>query len=263
MNHSMLAQPTSISPPSEQDNERHLCGAVIPAASVTLHDRREMYALLRMYFAGTTRGRFEDDLRDKEAVILLREAASGRIKGFSTFTRMTVDFEGAPIVAFFSGDTIVDREFWGETVLSRIWAETIFAEAEKALEGSRATAAYWFLICSGYKTFRFLPVFFREFHPNPQVPTPDRLRRLIDTLGTTRFGNEYLPDSGVVRFRQPTPLRSGVAAISPERLRDPRVNFFVRANPGHAQGDELACVTELSRTNLTRAGQRMVSRLPR
>jgi hypothetical protein len=29
-------------------------------------------------------------------------------------------------------------------------------------------------------------------------------------------------------------------------------------NPGHANGDELACLTEISRSNLTPAGERMV-----
>jgi hypothetical protein len=31
-------------------------------------------------------------------------------------------------------------------------------------------------------------------------------------------------------------------------------------NPGHAAGEELACLAELSRANLTRAGLRMISR---
>ena len=47
--------------------------------------------------------------------------------------------------------------------------------------------------------------------------------------------------------------------MTAERLRDPQVAFFARMNPGHARGDELACLTELSRANLTRAGQRMVA----
>jgi len=64
----------------------------------------------------------------------------------------------------------------------------------------------------------------------------------------------------VVRFKEPTPLKRGVAEITDERLRDPRVAFFARMNPGHVYGDELACITRLSRANLTRAGVRMVSR---
>lgn len=256
MNNSMRVPLTSISQPS--DRERHLAGTVVPAASVSLGDRREMYALLRAYFSGTTRGHFEADLREKEAVILLRDVDSGRIHGFSTFMRMTLPFDGTRVVAFFSGDTIVDREYWGETILSRLWGETIFAAADDVLATDPASRVYWFLICSGYKTWRFLPVFFRAFHPHPAMPTPASTRRLIDTLGAARFGDEYRADRGIVRFRQPTPLRRGIAEITEERLRDPRIAFFARTNPGHEEGDELACLAELSRANLTRAGLRMI-----
>ena len=102
-------------------------------------------------------------------------------------------------------------------------------------------------------------MFFREFYPNPDAPTPASVRRLIDTLGSARFGDQYLADAGVVRFRQATPLRRGIADVTDERLRDPRIAFFTQANPRHADGDELACLAPLSRANLTRAGLRMIS----
>src|SRR6266542_808508 len=254
MNRSMRVSRTSTSPRSDAPNR--LVGSMEPTASVTLNERREMYELLRAYFDGTTRARFETDLRDNEAVILLRDELAGRIQGFSTFTRMTA---GDGAVAFFSGDTIIDREFWGETVLSRIWGETVFAEAERIVAADPKLSVYWFLISSGYKTWRFLPLFFREFYPNMEAPTPVPVQHLLDALGAQRFGDEYLRDRGIVRFKEPTPLRRGVAEISEERLRDPRIAFFARMNPGHAQGDELACIAELSRANLTRAGLRMIS----
>jgi hypothetical protein len=257
MNNLMPIPYTSTSPRS--DRQKHLTGSVVPIEMVTLNDRREMYALLRTYFSGTTRGRFESDLREKESAILLRDTTSGRIQGFSTFMRIEMIIDDTNVVAFFSGDTIVDREFWGETMLSHIWGETIVTEAERIRAHQPSTRVYWFLICSGYKTWRFLPVFFREFYPHPDQPTPSRFRRLIDTLGATRFGDEYIPEAGVVRFRHATPLRRGVADVTGERMRDRRIAFFARMNPGHAEGDELACLAELSRKNLTRAGLRMAS----
>ena len=255
MNRSMHVPRTSTSPPSDAPNR--LVGSMVPIAAVTLSERHDMYALMRTYFDGTTRVRFESDLREKESVILLRDELSGRVQGFSTFTRMRA---GDLVVAFFSGDTIIDREFWGETVLARIWGETVFAEAERIAAAAPGTSVYWFLISSGYKTWRFLPLFFRQFYPNMEAPTPPQIRLLLDTLGTQRFGDEYLPDRGIVRFREPTPLRRGVAELTDARLRDPRIAFFARMNPGHAEGDELACIAELSRANLTRAGLRMISR---
>ena len=49
-----------------------------------------------------------------------------------------------------------------------------------------------------------------------------------------------------------------VADVTPERLRDPHVAFFVRRNPGHARGDELCCLAPLTRANFTPAAYRVI-----
>jgi hypothetical protein len=257
MNSSINVRPTSTSPPCEIHGERRLTGSVVPCAQLTADERNQMYALLDAYFCRTDRARFEIDLLEKEAAILLR-STSGRIEGFTTFMRMTPRVDGRKLVVFFSGDTIVGREYWGETMLARSWGQTVFAEAVRIAGDRPDMRVYWFLICSGYKTWRFLPVFFREFYPNPDGPTPPYFQRLLDTLGTRKFGDQYQRGSGIVRFHHATPLRRGIAEVTRERLRDPQVAFFARMNPGHVNGDELACVAELSPSNLTRAGQRMV-----
>lgn len=242
------------------DDLRRLAAEAIPRARLTTEERDAMYALLNLYFAGTGRARFDADLDEKDTVILLRDSASGRIQGFSTLMRMTAAIDGEEIVAFFSGDTIIDRRYWGETILSRMWAQVVFGEVDAIAERCPSTRIYWFLICSGYKTWRFLPLFFRRFYPNADEPTPPASQRMLDALGARKFGDQYIPGSGIVRFRAATPLRRGVADLTDERLRDPDVSFFARMNPGHAEGDELACLAELSRSNLTRAALRMTAR---
>ncbi len=252
---------TSVPPMSTSPRcDRSLTPSVASPARLTADERDQMYALLQTYFSGVARGRFEADLQEKETVILLRDARSDSIRGFSTLMRLGAHVGDRDVVAFFSGDTIVDREHWTESVLSRIWGQTVFAEADRIAAERPSTRIFWFLICSGYRTWRFLPVFFREFYPNANTPTPPSVRRILDTLASRKFGDQYLPGPGIVRLRAPTPLRPGVADVSHERLRDPRVAFFVRMNPGHANGDELACLAELSRANLTRAAQRMMLR---
>ena len=231
-------------------------GSVVPLARLTAEARDRMYVLLTTYFAGTCRGRFDADLAEKESVVLLRDRDTEEIQGFSTFMRIEISVDERDIVAFFSGDTIVATQFWGESTLSRLWSQTVFAEADCIVAKRPSTPVFWFLICSGYKTYRFLPVFFRKFYPNPETRTPDDFQRILDTLGRAKFGNRY--DAGVVRLEQAAPLRPGVADITEQRLRDPLVAFFSSRNPGHSQGDELACITAISRSNLTRAGERMV-----
>jgi len=262
MSNSMTALPTWTSPPSDTVRERRLVGSVVPGADVTPPERDRMYRLLASYFTGTRPDRFEADLAEKEAVVMLRDARSGRIEGFSTFMRMADRVDGQEVVSFFSGDTIVSRAYWGTAELSRLWSRTVFAEAARIVDACPSARVYWFLICSGYRTWRFLPVFFRAYYPNPSAPTPHGIKRVSDVFGARKFGGQYLAGPGIVRFHHPTPLRPRVAEVTQERLRDPRVAFFSRMNPGHAEGDELACITELSPANLTRAGQRMIAGRP-
>ena len=95
-------QPTST---SRRCETTRLVAGVVHSSSIAVDERREMYALLETYFSGTTRLRFEADLREKEKVILLRDGESGRICGFSTLMRMRAEIDGQHIEAFFSGDT--------------------------------------------------------------------------------------------------------------------------------------------------------------
>jgi len=117
---------------------------------------------------------------------------------------------------------------------------------------------YWLLISSGYKTYRFLTVFYKEYYPRYDTPTPPDIQFLMEHLATQRFGSDYCHEDGVVRFRDgATPLREGVAEVTDERLHDPHVAFYLECNPGYVNGDELVCITRVHPDNFTPAGRRM------
>jgi hypothetical protein len=213
-----------------------------------------MYTLLAYYFAKVTPSQFERDLAEKEWVILLTDVATGQVQGFSTLMRLSVTVDDQPVVAFFSGDTIIHRGYWGEAELPRLWGRHVFSLAEAMPEAR----VYWFLISSGYKTYRFLPVFFRDFYPTYQRPTPPTIKRVVDALAQLKFPSEYDPERGIVQMAKAAPLRSGVAEVTAQRMKDPHVAFFVAANPGYAQGEQLACLVELTHANLTPAGRRIL-----
>jgi hypothetical protein len=221
---------------------------VTPRAELTSRDRDEMFALYASYFAAD-RAVFERDLDEKHWVVLLRDD-EGRIDGFSTLMRLDV----GDVTVFFSGDTVVARSRWGTYDLPRFWAKHVFSVA--------ATLAprevYWFLISSGYRTYRYLPVFFREFYPTVERPTPEHVKSLIDRIARAKFNGSYDPSAGVVRLATPAPLRAGISDPEERLERDPHVRFFVQVNPNHAAGDELACLVRVSPDNVTPAGQRMI-----
>lgn len=228
-------------------------GFSITARSALSCDRRAaMYALLQKHFQGVSLRQFERDLADKNWVILILQQE--RLVGFSTLHLYESRFDGEPVSVVYSGDTIVAPEAWGSMALARGWITAVNQLRSRYPRGKY----YWLLLTSGFRTYRFLPVFWREFFPSHNRRAPDRLVRLRDQLARERFDGQYDADAGIVRFRHPQQLKGELGSIPESRMDDPHVSFFVRNNPGHVNGDELVCLTELSPENLTLAGRRMV-----
>jgi hypothetical protein len=118
---------------------------------------------------------------------------------------------------------------------------------------------FWFLISKGYKTYRFLPVFFHEFYPRYDAALSARMGRLLDAFGRHKYPESYDPLRRVVRADSAKDhLRAGIADLTAARLRDPHVAFFAEANPGYASGDELCCLAPLTRENFTPAACRVI-----
>ena len=243
---------------SRRSESPRLSADVIPRELVTPSDREDMYQLLEAYFQNTSVQQFANDLAEKDTVILLRDPEDARVVGFSTLMKIEITIENRNVVGFFSGDTIIAREHWGSSLLARLWVTTVFREADRIRQRSPDTLFYWFLISAGYKTWRYLPTFFVAYAPHPDVQQSPFDRQVVQTLAAKKFGDDYHADAGIVRFRRANPLRPGVAQVTERRLRDPLVEFFIRMNPGHGQGDELVCLVPISYSNLTPAGQRML-----
>jgi len=212
-----------------------------------------MFALLSAHFDGVARETFEADLDAKDHVILL-EGEEGALQGFSTLHVYESGAGGTPVTVIYSGDTIVRRELWASPVLARTW----IGAAARLAWGPGARDAYWLLLTSGFRTYRFLPVFYRRFYPRFDEPTPAPARRLLDALAAERFGASYDPARGIVRFERPQVLKPDLLDVPPGRARDPHVAFFLEANPGFVRGEELVCLTRVDEDNLTPAGRRML-----
>ena len=224
-----------------------------PRSELTSEQRDEMFALLDRYFAGVSREQFDRDLAEKNWVIHLRR--EGRLVGFSTLLTREMRFDGRPLLAIYSGDTIVAPEAWGTPGLARAW----IAIVNRLRAGFPSWPCYWLLLTSGFRTYRFLPVFWREFFPRASCATPGARQRLLDHLAREQYGESYDAAAGLVRFERPQQLRGPLAEVATGREANEDVEFFLARNPGHVSGDELVCLTEISEANLTPAGKRMVA----
>ncbi|MDR1935323.1 MAG: hypothetical protein LBS49_07050 [Candidatus Accumulibacter sp.] len=203
-----------------------------------------MAALYLAHYDGSSEALFCRDLREKDEVVLLYCAEE--LAGFSAFKCYTASWRGQPVRVVYSGDTVVARQHWGQQALAFAWITRMGEIRRQAPE----TPLYWFLLVKGHRTFKYLSVFGKSFFPHWQLQRPD-LRALAEELASARFGKDYDPASGIVRFPDSRGrLRADIAAPRAEELAKPGTRFFLRKNPGYAQGDELVCLCELVSANM-------------
>jgi hypothetical protein len=224
-------------------NREHLSGA----------DRAAMLQLMQRHYENVQPEVFHRDLNEKRWVIAVYEPL-GRLCGFSTQTLLSGEAAGEPFYALFSGDTIIERERWGDPALSHAWGQLALSLIERCGD----LPLYWFLLSQGYRTYRFLPLFFHEFYPRHDAVMTPSLQAILESLAGRRYGVAYDRTTGVVRSHPlQYRLRAGLGDVS-QRLAEPHVRHFVRCNPNHACGDELCCLAPLTRENFTRAAWRVI-----
>jgi hypothetical protein len=220
---------------------------IVPVAALPEPEARGLFALFARHYEHVDWPRFRADLAEKDCVILLREAATGQVRGFSTQQVLDLAVAGERLRALFSGDTIIDPAFWGDQELVRGWCR--FAGGVRA--AAPGTRLFWLLISKGYRTYLYLPLFFKAYYPAPDRRTPAFEQDLMDVLARRKFGHHYDRDAGLLVF----PDRRGnltpaLAAIPEARRADPRVRFFLARNPTYALGTELVCLAEIAPANM-------------
>ena len=236
-----------------RDVGRKVQGKIQCVEELSQFDLDCMLELMQHHYAEVHRAEFERDLNEKNWVIALRNS-TGTICGFSTQVLWSVP--GIPNArVLFSGDTVVDQAYRFSTLLAGLWGKL----ALNLLEQYAEHTLYWFLISKGYKTYRYLPLFFHEFYPRRDTAMPADIDAKLKKIGRWRYHDKFCPLLGIVRA---TPdscrLRPEAAPIDLRRLRDPDIEFFVSKNPNHAQGDELCCLAPLTRANLTPSALRVI-----
>lgn len=228
-----------------------LRGRLVERRSLEAVTTRAMFALLAAHFDGVDERTFESDLAAKNAAILL-EDERGLLRGFSTLLVCESPALGKGATVVYSGDTIVERAWWGSDALPRTWIRAV-----RALAPADGGALYWLLLTSGFRTYRFLPVFFRQFHPRHDAPRMPEAQAGLDGVARELFGARYDAATGIVRFDRPQVLAAELLDVPERRRADPHVRYFLERNPGFVRGDELACLTAIRDDNLTPAGRRM------
>lgn len=234
-----------------------LSGNIVKVRDLGSFEIERMFYLMNMNYADIKRSNFEKDLSEKSDVILLKDKTSWEIQGFSTLMILEDRIKNESVKALFSGDTIIDKNYWGDSELECQWGRYAFSLIDK----NPNTNLYWLLMSKGYKTYRFLPVFFNDFYPRFDKETPIYEKEIINVFANKKFPDNYDSSRGLVLFNgQKDKLRKGIADIEEFRLKDPHINYFVKINPNWMQGDELVCLVKLSKDNFNHLAHRVINK---
>lgn len=202
-----------------------------------------LYHIFSKYYDGHSKEQFLKDLFEKNHIILLRAKSDRTLQGFSTLLKMTIKTDQGSAIGIFSGDTILEKEYWGDSALGKAFLKYLWLEKIKNLQ----TPLYWFLISKGYKTYLLMANNFSTHYPRYEMKTPSQFQKLINDFYRQRYPLEFDPMTCWIRpNKNLCRLKEKVADITASERTSPRIAFFEKSNPHWQEGYELACLAEMT-----------------
>lgn len=211
---------------------------------ITIKEREEIIALYLNYYDGSDSAQVKSDLKNKTEIIIMTSA--NKIVGFTTLEFYEKKWNKKTIRIVYSGDTIVEREHWGQQSLTFacIARMGVYKHEKPDLP------VYWFLIVKGHRTYKYLPVFVKSFYPHWDYQS-ESLKAIADFLAIEKFGEIYNLQKGVLEFPKSNGhLKEQYAYPKDNEKNKLSVKYFLQRNPNYVKGHELVCLCELARENL-------------
>lgn len=200
--------------------------------------KKRMSEIYFDYYSGSTIQCFYNDLQNKDEVLFLEY--DQQIVGFTTIQYYQKDNS----LIVYSGDTIVDSSHRQQQSLHKAWLQRMGILKKQ----NPNQPIYWFLLVKGYKTYKYLVIFAKEFHPHWSQEHPE-LKKLTEELGREKFGDLY--EDGIIKCPPSYGyLKDKFAELTASEKKKNSAQFFIKMNPFYYQGHELACLCEISKENL-------------
>jgi hypothetical protein len=222
---------------------KELKATTVRVKRITRSQLQRMYELFSEYYTNHTFESFTHDLMEKNHVILLHDKKNKNIEGFSTLLRVPMKKGNKQILGVYSGDTVVNKEYWGSPALGVEFLIYLWKLKMKR----PGIPVYWFLISKGYKTYLIMARNFATHYPRYEEPTPPIYEELMDNFYSMKFKHHYSSETGLITYEDDScALKDSVAEITSEHLKDPRIAFFVEKNPKWSHGHELTCIAKMT-----------------
>lgn len=203
-----------------------------------------MFRLMHTYYHNISKEKFIIDLKEKDGTLLVY-SPDNTLQGFSTYMIINTVYNNDKITILFSGDTIVNRDYWGKIAQFRVFGKLLMSIIRE-YENKK----YWLLISKGYRTYLILAMFFKKYYPNYIDMIPEYEMGLLKHLMDLKFPSYSFEEAGVIKLNTRADyLKEQYSCIPQNRINNPDVRFFLEKNPGYTSGEELVCLAEINTDN--------------
>ena len=211
--------------------------------NVSIPQLLEMHKIFIQYYHNADLKTFVTDMGAKTGVIILQDKKENRIVGFSTWTEIDLINAGKKSIGVFSGDTVVEKKYWGNKEIHKKFAILLLKIKIKRPK----TPVFWLLISKGYKTYLLLTNNFPNHYPSHDKNNI-RLESIVDNYCQQLYPSAYNETHRLLDFGDEYQhLKDDVAAITQDMTEShPDIRHFEHLNPSWRQGTELPCVGEVS-----------------
>lgn len=206
---------------------------------ITEADLEAMYEIFRKYYGNTDMPTFIRDFNKKTGAFIVRRRDDDTLVGFSTLALMPLTMNGRKAMGVFSGDTIIEKEYWGGRALQIAFFFFMF----RTILRYPFTPLFWLLISKGYKTYLLMANNFIRYYPNPEGKH-SQYQELVQEYSERLFPGCYDAERELLDFGEAYQhLNDDVAGITTEMCeRYPYIAHFEKINPTWRRGTELPCI---------------------
>ncbi|ENW19732.1 Uncharacterised protein [Acinetobacter haemolyticus] len=102
---------------SKLNNKESTYGKYVEKEKIDIVQLKVMYSIYEQYYENTKFSIFVDDFKKKSGAIVIFSSITHEIVGFSTVAVQHFYFEGKDYTVLFSGDTVIQKKYWGTRTL--------------------------------------------------------------------------------------------------------------------------------------------------
>lgn len=226
-----------------KNNKTKLVASFKKIKHVSVPQLLEMHQVFIQYYHNAGLNNFVTDMGKKTGVIILQEKSTDKIVGFSTWTELDIEQNGEKAIGIFSGDTVVEKQYWGNKELQKVFVKQLLKTKIKKPK----TPVFWLLISKGYKTYLLLTNNFPKHYPSHEKNNI-KLEAVVDQYCQQLYPDAYNKENRLLDFGDNYQyLKDDVAEITEDMTEEnPEIRHFTKLNPSWQQGTELPCVGEVS-----------------